>query len=51
MAYSAPELSLVGAAQNLVLTDSVADVTKQDIQCNFRFEELDSDDYDAQPLW
>jgi hypothetical protein len=52
MAYSAPELLLVGAAQNLVLTDS-SDGTNLAPFCQ-GFEKEDAGngpDYDATALW
>jgi hypothetical protein len=52
MAYTAPELLLVGAAQNLVLAASANSLGK--LGCNSQLrehEDIDQSQYDSTGLW
>lgn len=52
MAYSAPELLLVGAAQNLVLQTSGSVVLKNDIDCVQDYpRDIDVFEYNTPHTW
>lgn len=52
MAYNAPELLLVGAAQNLVLATSPEPELKDDLQCVEDFPaDIDGPEYEGTQAW
>jgi hypothetical protein len=51
MAYTAPELLLVGAAQNLVLASSPLSVGKVVCNTSREHEDIDPSQYDSPGLW